>query len=305
MAGVMARTLALLERLAQDVHGVPLATLADELDMPRSAAHRLLGELAEHGYVRQSRERSDYVLTTKLVSLGLNYLKYSGVVDLCQPILDKLAESMDELVRLAVVDMDHITWVALSQGAHSGLRYDPDMGTDAKLSCTASGLAWLSTLAEDDAITLLGKQGLGRAGEFGPNAPRTISEVLTHLRRARKQGYALGQETYTRGISAVAAPIMRQNKGAVGVLTISGPTTRLTSDRLVSLVPDLLAASAEIAGVSAHSPLFDRARPPEQEQEGQDGPQSAKPVKGRRTVRNETARSDSADMAQPALAGTA
>ena len=125
MAGVMQRTLALLERLAQSVEGVPLATLADELRLPRSAAHRLLLELGEQGYVRQSRERGDYMLTTKIVSLGLNYLKRSGVVDLCQPILDRLAEAAGELVRLGVVDVDHITWVSLSQGARSGLRPQP------------------------------------------------------------------------------------------------------------------------------------------------------------------------------------
>ena len=93
MSGVMERTLAILERLAANVAGVPLAQLADELHIPRSAAHRLLNDLAAQGYVRQMRERGDYVLTTKLVSLGLNYLKASGVVDLCQPILDRLAEA--------------------------------------------------------------------------------------------------------------------------------------------------------------------------------------------------------------------
>jgi DNA-binding IclR family transcriptional regulator len=160
MSGVMERTLAILERLARDVRGVPLATLADELDIPRSATHRLLTELAEHGYVRQSRERGDYMLTTKLISLGLNYLKHSGVVDLCQPIMDRLAETAGELVRLGVVDVDHITWVALSQGARSGLRYDPDQGIDAKLSCTSSGHVWLSTMSEDDALTLVTPPGL-------------------------------------------------------------------------------------------------------------------------------------------------
>lgn len=105
-SGVLERTLAILERLAADVRGVQLATLADELDIPRSAVHRLLTDLAAHGYVRQTRERGDYVLTTKLVSLGLNYLKHSGVVDLCQSILDRLAESSGELVRLGVLAPD-------------------------------------------------------------------------------------------------------------------------------------------------------------------------------------------------------
>ncbi|NDY91237.1 IclR family transcriptional regulator [Ideonella livida] len=259
MSGVMERTLALLERLAEDVRGVPLATLSDELDIPRSATHRLLADLAALGYVRQTRERGDYVLTTKLVSLGLNYLKHSGVVDLCQPILDRLAETAGELVRLGVVDVDHITWVALSQGARAGLRYDPDMGLDVKLSCTSSGHAWLATLEEDDAIALLTRQGLGKPPEYGPKAPATIAAVMKAVAQARRQGWALTLETYAPGLSALSTPIRPAGRGAVGVLAISGPTVRLSEERLRALVPELLAAAADIAHVSAASPLFDRA----------------------------------------------
>lgn len=259
MPGVMERTLTLLERLAQDVHGVPLTTLADELHIPRSAAHRLLLELADNGYVRQSRERGDYMLTTKLVSLGLNYLKSSGVVDLCQPILDRLAESCGELVRLGVVDVDHLTWVSLSQGARAGLRYDPDQGIDAKLSCTSSGHAWLSTLGEDDALMLVGKQGFGKPSDYGPNAPTSPTALLKALRQARKLGYAITVETYARGLAAISAPILRSGSGAVGVLSISGPAVRLTEEKMRALAPGLLAAAAEIADASGASPLFDRA----------------------------------------------
>ncbi len=259
MSGVMERTLALLERLAKEVRGVPLATLADELNIPRSAAHRLLLELSEHGYVRQSRERGDYMLTTKLVSLGLNYLKGSGVVDLCQPTLDRLAELSGELVRLGVVDVDHLTWVALSQGARAGLRYDPDQGIDAKLSCTASGHAWLSVLSDDEVLMLVSQQGFGKPSEYGPNAPTTPTALLKAVRQARKQGYAIAIDTYAQGVAAICAPIVPQGKGAVGVLAISGPSVRLTQEKMETLVPDLLAAAAELASASAASPLFDRA----------------------------------------------
>ena len=259
MSGVMERTLAILERLAKDVGGVSLATLADELDIPRSAMHRLLTELAGLGYVRQSRGRGDYMLTTKLVSLGLNYLKGSRVVDLCQPILDRLAEASGELVRLGVVDVDHVTWVALSQGARSGLRYDPDQGTDAKLSCTSSGHAWLSTLSEDDALTLVSRQGFGKPDEYGPNAPTSPTALLKALRLARKQGFAIAMETYARGLSAMSTPIVAPGRGTVGVLAMSGPMVRLTEEKLRSLAPDLMAAAADIANVSGASPLFDRA----------------------------------------------
>jgi DNA-binding IclR family transcriptional regulator len=259
MSGVMERTLAILERLARDVEGVPLAALADDLGMPRSAAHRLLMELSDHGYVRQSRERGDYMLTTKLVSLGLNYLKYSGVVDLCQPVLDRLAEQSGELVRLGVVDVDHITWVALSQGARKGLRYDPDMGIDVQLSCTSSGHAWLSSLSDDDALTLVSRQGFGKADRYGPNAPTSPTALLKAIRLARKQGFAVTVETYAAGLSAISTTIQPAGKGAVGVLAISGPSVRLTEDKMRALAPDLIHAAADLANVAGASPLFDRA----------------------------------------------
>lgn len=259
MSGVMGRTLAILECLSEHVGGMQIAALADQLGIPISAAHRLLAELAEHGYVRQSRDRGEYVLTTRLVTLGLTYLKNSGVGDLCQPVLDRLAESSGELVRLGVVDVDHLTWVAMSQGARSGLRYDPDMGIDAQLSCTATGFAWLSTLAEDDAVSLVARQGLGKPSRFGPNAPTSIAAVMKAVRQARKQGFAIAIESYAHGLSAISAPILRAGKGAVGVLAISGPTVRLTEDKMRGLVPGLLAAATDIAAASSTSPLFNRA----------------------------------------------
>ena len=266
MSGVMQRTLAILECLADNVGGMQIAALAERLGLPLSAAHRLLAELAEHGYVRQSRERGDYVLTTRLVTLGLTYLKNSGVVDLCQPVLDGLAETSGELVRLGVVDVDHLTWVAMSQGARSGLRYDPDMGIDAQLSCTSTGFAWLSTLPEADAITLVNRQGLPQAGRFGPNAPASMAAVLKAVRQARKQGYAIAIETYAQGLSAISAPIVRADGAAVGVLAVSGPSVRLTEAKMQTLVTPLLAAAADLAAASSASPLFGRAyAPPELE----------------------------------------
>jgi len=148
MSGVLERTLGILELLSEQGQGVELAVLAEALNMPKSAAHRLLADLVRYGYVRQTRDMGAYVLTTKLVSLGLSYLSKTGVIDVAQPLLDRLAEQTGELVRLSVVDGDRLTWVARAQGARQGLRHDPDMGSIARLSCPASGLAWLSTLQE-------------------------------------------------------------------------------------------------------------------------------------------------------------
>lgn len=256
MNGVMERTLGILELLAQHGHGLELAAIADALNIPRSAAHRLLGDLARLGYVRQTRDRGDYMLSTKLVSIGLSWLGNSGIADIAQPLLNQLAEASGELVRLSVVDGERLTWVARAQGARQGLRYDPDMGSDACLSCSSSGWAWLSTLDDEAATALLAKQGLGAPENFGPQAPTSLQAVLQGIAAARTQGYSITVDTYTAGLSAMAAPVRLGSQPAMGVISIAGPTIRFTPERMHALGPQLVAVAQQLAAASSASPFF-------------------------------------------------
>ena len=146
MSLALDRGLTLLEHLAGHPDGLPLAQMASELDIPLSACHRLLAELQRRGYVRQARRQGDYLLTTKVASLGLGYLSSAGTVDIAQPLLERLAQKSGELVRFSIVDEDRLTWVAKAQGSSSALRYDPDMGMPVVLHATATGRAWLAAL---------------------------------------------------------------------------------------------------------------------------------------------------------------
>jgi IclR family acetate operon transcriptional repressor len=259
MSLALDRGLSLLEHLAGHPDGLPLALMASELDIPLSACHRLLGDLQRRGYVRQARKQGDYVLTTKVVSLGLGYLSSAGIVDIAEPLLERLAEKSGELVRLSIVDEDRLTWVAKAQGTRHGLRYDPDMGMDARLSCTASGHAWLLTMSDERALDLVARQGFGSAKDYGPKAPMTIKALLGFLHAGRVRGYSMIDEVFAPGMSAIAAPVLRR-KEAIGVISIAGPRIRLTASRMHELAPALLAAAAELGPVSSSSSLF--GRPP-------------------------------------------
>jgi IclR family transcriptional regulator, acetate operon repressor len=254
------RGLSVLEHLAQHPQGLPLTLIATELDIPASACHRLLTDLQRRGYVRQARKQGDYVLTTKLVSMGLGFLSSAGIVNVAEPLLERLAHASGELVRLSIVDEDRLTWVAKSQGSRqAGLRYDPDMGMDARLSCTASGHAWLMTLTDERALELVTRQGFGTPAEYGPKAPATVKALLGYLHAARVRGYAMIDEVFAPGMAAMAAPVYRR-KEAIGVISIAGPRTRLGTARMHELAPSLQAAAAELGPISNASTLF--GKPP-------------------------------------------
>ncbi|HDS1737114.1 MULTISPECIES: IclR family transcriptional regulator [Pseudomonas] len=256
-AGLLERGLAILEMLASSVEGVPLTEISDALRIPRSATHRLLNTLCDNGYVRQEQERGTYLLTSKLQVLAFTHLGADGTIDAVQPVLNRLAAEVGELVRLSVVDEDRLTWVARAQGARGGLRYDPDMGMEAKLSCSASGYAWLATMDNAAALALVAQQGFGAVQEYGPHAPQSPQTLLPRIETARTLGYALAIQTFADWMSAIAVPVFHPASGKVlGVVSIAGPVFRLSEARLHELAPALIAAAAQIQHLIAGSPAL-------------------------------------------------
>lgn len=259
MSVALDRGLALIERLAGQPEGMALSALADELLIPHGACHRLLQQLQQRGWVRQARAQGPYLLTTRVASLGLAFLSSAGLVDIAEPLLERLAQASGELVRLSVIDDDRLTWVAKAQGTRKGVRYDPDMGQDARLSCTASGHAWLLTLSDERALALVSAQGFGAPKDYGPQAPTTVQALLGYLQAARARGHAQIDEVFAPGMAAIAAPVLRRGV-ATAVISIAGPRTRLTAERMQALAPALLAAAAELGPMSHGSALY--GRPP-------------------------------------------
>lgn len=258
MAGNLERALGVLELLARNGGRMTLATIADTLDIPRSGTHRLLAMLIEEGFVRQDEEHGEYILAMKLVSLALIYLSTSGVFDISQPVLDRLAEASGELARLGVVEGNHITFVGKAQGAKSGLRYDPDMGSNPPLHCTASGQAWLATLPDERAVELVSKQGgLGAKAQNAPRAPKTIQQFLKDLNGARQRGYGVAIETYETGMTSIAAAVRNPvTNEVVGIVSLAGPSSRMPEARLKELAPFLLEAASDMGAATLSSQYF-------------------------------------------------
>lgn len=256
MSGAIDKTLGILEFLSERPEGAELVDIATRLNQSRSGCHRTLMELVSYGYVRQT-QRGQYRLTTKLPAMGVGWFSKSGITDIAQPGLQRLAAVSGELVRLAIVDGDRLTLVAKAQGANSGLLYDPDMGIDLKLSCSAAGHALLMTLSDDMAAEAVSRQGLGSPRDFGPNAPTTISQLLDLLAAHRRRGYALIRDVYAPGMSSMAAPVQRRGDAPTAAIVIAGPSVRFTEDKMAACGGALISTTNELALIGSASPLLE------------------------------------------------
>lgn len=262
MSSALEKSLAILELLVEHPQGLQVSAISRQLDLPVSGAHRQLKELARLGYVRQHRDQGDYALTLKLASIGLGFLGRSGVTDIAQPILDRLATMSGELIRLSVLENTGLTWVAVAQGATVGLRYDPgrEQGMQVHPASTAGGQALLSTMSDDDVLALVGESGLRPEGMPPTSkAPSTIAELLGTIEATRKRGYSIAIDSYIEGMGAMAAPVRAGGTldgKVIGCLSIAGPAVRFPKERMEELAPALFDACAELGSAAPASQFF-------------------------------------------------
>jgi DNA-binding IclR family transcriptional regulator len=243
--GLLERCVAVVELLSAAGAPMRLSDIAQALDLPKGAAHRLLQELCALGWAEQDGSGL-YRLALRFGLLGNRVLQASGLSDLTQPVLDRLATRTRELVRLTVATGDGLVWLGSAQGALPGLMYQPAMDGTLVLHATANGKAFLATL--DDAAALL----LARRGGFGsvrptPQTMRDEAALLADLARVRMRGYGLAEQEAELGVTAVAVAILGADGVALGSVSVAGPTLRLPPTR----IPELASALRETAAVLA------------------------------------------------------
>jgi DNA-binding IclR family transcriptional regulator len=74
------------------------------------------------------------------------------------------------------------------------------------------------------------------------------AERPADAQQIRAQGYATAIDELEHGLSALAAPVVGVDGIALAALSISGPTIRLTRERIAELVPALLEQARLVSG---------------------------------------------------------
>jgi IclR family transcriptional regulator, acetate operon repressor len=79
--------------------------------------------------------------------------------------------------------------------------------------------------------------------------PRTITSrnmLEAELATVRARGYAAAVDELELGLAAVAAPVRNGAGNVIAALSISGPTARLTTERIERLAPLLMEQAASL-----------------------------------------------------------
>jgi IclR family acetate operon transcriptional repressor len=202
------RAAELLVNVVESPRPLGVSELSASAGLPKSTTSRLLGALERRGLVQRARDRR--------VAPGPVLLRFAhrdageSLVELARPALKALADLSGETINLGVptpLGVEH--------------------------------------LAQEDSRHFVG--GTNWVGRRVPNETTANGKVLkAFTSRAvsggaiRERGYATAVDELEHGLSALAAPILGPDGIAVAALSISGPTIRLTRERIAELAPALL-----------------------------------------------------------------
>lgn len=242
-ANTIERIIGTIELLALAEVPLRLSDIAQRLDVPKSAMHRILASLAGRGWAEQTHAET-YVLTLRMPLLGQRMLARLSLSDLRQPILDRLAAQTRELVRLTEVRGDALAWIGSARGGRAGLVYEPDMTEQIVPFATANGKAWLASLPPGRAAGIARKAGLGRRPDL-VRAVATEDALQAELEATRTRGYGLSMQEAEEGVAAIAVTV-GQGDGVVGTISVAAPVARLGDERIAEILPMLREAAASM-----------------------------------------------------------
>ena len=246
VVAAVTRAFMIVEALASREAGATASDLISELKLEKSVVSRILNTLERQGWIRDVGGGT-YCLTLKLIALGLRQVENTDLYRLCYPKLFQVSQNTGELVQLALVEDNGLTFVAKAE-AQARIRVVALLGKRADLHATAVGKVWLASLPDEIALKLALNAGLR---PLTPHTITTVKQLRNELRKARMNGYAINDEETSLGVRGIAVPIYEHdNRTVIGAITLVAPVFRMSHERAVELAPVLVQAACELRGIS-------------------------------------------------------
>jgi IclR family transcriptional regulator, KDG regulon repressor len=236
------KALDVLECLAFSGQPLSAPEVAERCGLTRPTTYRLISTLAARGYVASGQD-GRYRLGTKMLSLSKRLIENAQLPQLARSDLEALSQEAGESVHLGVLEDTEVLYVDKVESVSAARMYSM-VGTRNPLHSTSLGKAILAFLPESERAMLLGRIAYT---ERTSNTITDRDQLERHLELVRAQGFAVDDVENEEGIRCVGVPILGNAGLPIAAVSVSGPTVRMTSDRVRELAPALLDAGRRIS----------------------------------------------------------
>jgi IclR family transcriptional regulator, acetate operon repressor len=222
---------------------IRLTDASTYLGVASSTAHRLMGMLLYHGFVRQNPATRAYEPGQALSSIAFAIRRQVDIRTLARPVLERIFEETGETVHFARLERTDTQFIDAIESVRA-VRVGSRQGLTLPANCTATGKAMLSLLDEEQLRKLYPRQELPR---LTSNSITSRSDLETELDEIRHRGYATSREESEDGVTSVAVALAGPS-GTVYGINVSVPAHRMSEELRSDLGVMLRAAAEELQG---------------------------------------------------------
>ncbi|MCW2482998.1 IclR family transcriptional regulator C-terminal domain-containing protein, partial [Candidatus Symbiopectobacterium sp. NZEC135] len=147
-------------------------------------------------------------------------------------------------VNLAVLDnSDHQAIIIDQVQCTALMRMSAPIGGKLPMHASGAGKAFLANLSDDQVSSLLHRKGLHAYTHATLVSPVHLKEDLAQIRR---RGYSFDDEEHALGLRCIAACLFDEHREPFAAISISGPISRITDDRVTELGALAIGAAKEV-----------------------------------------------------------
>lgn len=216
--------------------------LSRQVGIHKSTVSRLLSALRKEGFVEQNPESGKWRLGLGLLDLAGAVLERMDLRKITLIPLRNLAEQTQETINITVLDGDECVNIENIPSPKS-IQHAGRLGRRTPLHCTSTGKTFLAFLTPEERELLL-------SSNLQPCTENSIvdkHDLEQELERVREQGYAIANEEFEEGLSAIASPIRDHTGRVVAAVSISGPSYRMGPERIEEFTRSLLETAQYIS----------------------------------------------------------
>ncbi|HET6360976.1 MAG TPA: IclR family transcriptional regulator [Gemmatimonadota bacterium] len=236
------RAIALLKVFSDERPEWGLSELARAARLNKTTAYRLLTALEVEGMVSRSRVTDAWRLGNGAIALGALALRSNDLMTASRPELEALVRETGETASLEVLVGDEVLIL-------DGIEGPSLVGASSEV-----GTRWPAHATSTGKVLLAAEAGYGSAGRRSRRlrrlTPRTITDPARLDRefdRVRERGWATAVEELETGYVAVGAPVLDHAGVALAAISVGGPASRLTPQRIPRLARRVVDSARRIS----------------------------------------------------------
>jgi IclR family acetate operon transcriptional repressor len=236
------RAIHLLKAFSDARPELSLSELARSAHLKKTTAFRLLTALESEGMVLRNPDTETYRLGLEVLALAGRALRSNDLRSASRPELERLARETRETVTLEILVGDQVLILDEVFGGYL-IGTAQWIGTRWPVHATSTGKVLLAYLPDERRQAIL-KKPLLRLTDKTITDPKVLEEELKAVRRT---GYAVATEELEAGYTAVGAALRDHDGRVIAALSLGGPTTRMTPERIPEVASQVTESANRIS----------------------------------------------------------